>query len=87
MRRGQDDVADSTDQTDHGDDDTALLGFIGNVGGKDDHDECKEVGWSGEALGVGRGETKLGDYGGKVYRKGGETDVGAEVHESGEEIL
>ena len=78
--RGQQDVAESADEGEDEDDETALLGAVRDVGCRDDEKEGDEVGRGGQPLGIDGGEAHLGEDGGEEDGEGGEGDVAGEVH-------
>ena len=53
---------------------------VGEVGCEEDGDECDEVGWGGEGLGLKGCVAHFLDYGGEEDGEGGEGYVGAEEH-------
>ena len=80
LHRREDDVADPADEGGRDEDEAALLGLVGYVGGDEGEEEGDEVRGRGEALGVDGAVAHVFEDGGEIDGEGGVGDVGAEVH-------
>ena len=77
----EDNVADCADEGGDDEDETALLGAVGDEGGDEGAEEGDEVRGCGEALGVDAAVAHLYEDEGHVDGEAGVGDVGAEVEE------